>query len=132
MIVDEIKNDNITLRIVDWFCTNYTKKVPVRIDNNILDVHSLYKIKLKQKGKKNFDPFCRNGSTEAQEQFLEWFKECGAYEYLKENLSDVEEDMKNVLEKRLKDTQLKKEVKRKSLTGRRQVYIEKSGSKMNF
>ena len=70
---------NISLRIVDWFVTNYAKKyytvynidVPlihprVNADGTIeytesqrFKVYNDYKLKLKSYSKKRFDPFCR-------------------------------------------------------------------------
>ena len=59
----------ISLRIIDWFVTNYAKKnfiiynLPSRdhINNNLtrFKVYNDYKLKLKAYSKKNFDPFCR-------------------------------------------------------------------------
>ena len=56
----------ISLRIVDWFATNYAKKnytlYPITDSNgnNIrFKVYFDYKLKLKAYSKKRFDPFCR-------------------------------------------------------------------------
>jgi len=52
----------ISLRIVDWFVTNYAKKYYTLyiIDNtNRFKVYQEYKNKLKAYSKKRFDPFCR-------------------------------------------------------------------------
>jgi len=57
----------ISLRIVDWFATNYAKKYYVIYlikqsnDNNFerFKVYDDYKLKLKGYSKKRFDPFCR-------------------------------------------------------------------------
>ena len=46
----------ISLRVLDWFVTNYSKKFNVFIDKSVyLD----YKRQLKGFSKKQFDPFCR-------------------------------------------------------------------------
>jgi hypothetical protein len=70
---------NISLRIVDWFVTNYAKKYYTVYDINvplihprtnsdgIIEYHEVqrfkvyndYKLKLKSYSKKRFDPFCR-------------------------------------------------------------------------
>lgn len=47
----------ISLRLLDWFSTNYSKFNKVYIDT--LDVHSDYKNKLDGYRKRAFDPFCR-------------------------------------------------------------------------
>ena len=68
---------NISLRVIDWFVTNYSKKFNIsykiiqqvhtikskkHIIENIqilFKVYSSYKAQLKAYSKKNFDPFCR-------------------------------------------------------------------------
>ena len=65
---------NVSLRIIDWFVTNYSKKYDTIYDINILDdnitldhgkyskqfnVFRSYKAQLKSFSKRNFDPFCR-------------------------------------------------------------------------
>ena len=56
----------ISLRIVDWFATNYAKKyytlyiINSTNENKIrFKVYFDYKLKLKAYSKKRFDPFCR-------------------------------------------------------------------------
>ena len=55
----------ISLRIVDWFATNYSKKnyTVYQIEkDNIFErfkVYNDYKLNLKAYSKKRFDPFCR-------------------------------------------------------------------------
>lgn len=52
----------ISLRILDWFITNYSKthNVVYRLDNGEpFDVFRSYKSQLKVFSKKSFDPFCR-------------------------------------------------------------------------
>jgi hypothetical protein len=57
----------ISLRIVDWFATNYAKKnytlytIEQTADNvaRRFKVYDDYKLKLKAYSKKRFDPFCR-------------------------------------------------------------------------
>merc|ERR1711968_212709 len=72
----------ISLRVIDWFVTNYSKKFNTSyfintIDNTILDedtdyypinckeflVYQDYKLQLKGYSKKQFDPFCRRSRT---------------------------------------------------------------------
>ena len=56
---------HISLRIVDWFATNYAKKHFTVYDiekNNSIErfkVYIDYKLKLRAYSKKRFDPFCR-------------------------------------------------------------------------
>ena len=51
----------ISLRIVDWFATNYAKKhyTVYDINDNRFKVYVNYKLNLKAYSKKRFDPFCR-------------------------------------------------------------------------
>jgi len=56
---------NISLRIVDWFVTNYSKQNFITYDvvengnTRRFKVFNDYKLKLKAYSKKRFDPFCR-------------------------------------------------------------------------
>ena len=59
-------NSRISLRIVDWFATNYSKEkytIYTLQDSDGKDyrfkVYNDYKLKLKAYQKKRFDPFCR-------------------------------------------------------------------------
>ena len=55
----------ISLRIVDWFATNYAKKYFTLFDieqngqTKRFKVYTDYKLKLKAYSKRRFDPFCR-------------------------------------------------------------------------
>lgn len=63
------KNTSISLRILDWLVTNYSKKHNIIIEqlenNQIVNfhIHTQYKNQLKAYSKTNFDPFCRNNSN---------------------------------------------------------------------
>ena len=104
-------NSNISLRIIDWFVTNYAKKnntsyiVPEKQNKQFI-VHLNYKSQLKAYSKKQFDPFCRrerisffyNSSQElvttvGQLNFFRWAIENKVLDYIKNNLSSIEEDM---------------------------------------
>ena len=53
---------NISLRLIDWFVTNYAKKFNTRImtkSKKHVIVYLSYKSHLKAYSKKMFDPFCR-------------------------------------------------------------------------
>lgn len=109
-IVDQ--NSVISLRILDWFITNYSKKYRTTIQNRdtLIDVYQNYKLQLKSFSKKAFDPFCRKNKiifyyTEddfietscGQLCFFRWCFENGILDYVKDNLSIIEQDMKNSL-----------------------------------
>ena len=51
---------NISLRVLDWFVTNYSKKndIVYELDNKLyFNVYLSYKAQLKAYSKKQFDPF---------------------------------------------------------------------------
>ena len=53
---------NISLRILDWFVTNYAKQKYIVYElktGGRFKVYNDYKLKLKAYSKKRFDPFCR-------------------------------------------------------------------------
>jgi hypothetical protein len=103
----------ISLRIVDWFATNYAKKYYTCY--NILDgnnnikrfkVYDKYKLELKSHSKKNFDPFCRwdrisipykDGqfieTTIGQLNFFKWAIENKVIDYIEANYETIEKDM---------------------------------------
>ena len=99
----------ISLRIVDWFATNYAKKYytlyPIDNDRRF-KVYFDYKLKLKAYSKKRFDPFCRwdrisipykNGTsietTIGQLNFFKWAIENNVIDYIEENYDTIEKDM---------------------------------------
>jgi hypothetical protein len=106
----------ISLRIVDWFATNYAKKyytlytIEQTIDNiaRRFKVYDDYKLKLKAYSKRRFDPFCRwerisipytNGTfietTIGQLNFFKWALENKVVDYIEQNYDTIEKDMNN-------------------------------------
>ena len=106
----------ISLRIVDWFATNYAKKYYTLyvIDQTIenvarrFKVYDDYKLKLKAYSKKRFDPFCRwdrisipykDGNcietTIGQLNFFKWALENKVVDYIEQNYDTIEKDMNN-------------------------------------
>jgi hypothetical protein len=100
----------ISLRIVDWFVTNYSKKNYCIIENaetnERFKVYNDYKLKLKAYSKKKFDPFCRWDrinvpykdtmcvqTTLGQLNFFKWTIENKILEYIENNYSTIENDM---------------------------------------
>ena len=104
----------ISLRIVDWFATNYAKKyytlytIEQSVENiaRRFKVYDDYKLKLKAYSKKRFDPFCRwerisipytNGkfieTTIGQLNFFKWALENKVVEYIDINYDTIEKDM---------------------------------------
>ena len=112
-ITEETK---ISLRLIDWFTTNYAKKNYTTYDvaNNDgsetkrFKVHVNYKLQLKSYSKRRFDPCCRrerifipyknNTSIETtigQLNFFKWVIENNIIEYIEENYLDIKNDMDN-------------------------------------
>jgi len=103
----------MSLRIVDWFATNYAKKnftlynLEDKFGNTKrFKVYVDYKLKLKAYSKKRFDPFCRwdrisipykNNScietTIGQLNFFKWTLENGVIRYIEDNYETIEKDM---------------------------------------
>jgi hypothetical protein len=104
----------ISLRIVDWFATNYAKKfytlytIEQSAENvaRRFKVYDDYKLKLKAYSKRRFDPFCRwdrisipykNGTsietTIGQLNFFKWAIENKVVDYINENYETIEKDM---------------------------------------
>jgi hypothetical protein len=105
----------ISLRIVDWFATNYAKKnytlydiTNKNGDNVRFKVYFDYKLKLKAYSKKRFDPFCRwdrisipykDGTcietTIGQLNFFKWALENKVVDYIEQHYDVIEKDMNN-------------------------------------
>jgi hypothetical protein len=101
---------NISLRIVDWFSTNYSKNfytVYINSNNNQrFKVYQDYKLNLKAYSKKRFDPFCRWDrinipieedkciqTTIGQLNFFKWALENDVIKYIEDNYKDIDTDM---------------------------------------
>jgi hypothetical protein len=106
----------ISLRIVDWFATNYAKKyytlyeINQTADNMLrrFKVYDDYKLKLKAYSKRRFDPFCRWDrisipykddkcieTTIGQLNFFKWALENQVVDYIESNYDTIEKDMNN-------------------------------------
>ena len=102
----------ISLRIVDWFATNYAKKnftvyiIEKSNENLRFKVYNDYKLKLKAYSKRRFDPFCRwerinipykNNTfiqtTIGQLNFFKWALENKVISYIEEHYAIIEQDM---------------------------------------
>ena len=95
----------ISLRLIDWLVTNYSKKHNIsyltKKDSRHVIVYLAYKSHLKAYSKKMFDPFCRwkktsfNGidTTVGQLNFFEWAIQDEVLDYLDANYDQVHSDM---------------------------------------
>tara|TARA_B100001094_G_C18089249_1_gene749502 strand:- start:246 stop:758 length:513 start_codon:yes stop_codon:yes gene_type:complete len=113
------KDSNISLRAIDFLCTNYAKNKTViyyleKLNNKIpFNLYIEYRSQLKAYSKMQFDPFRRherisletqNGpieTTVAQLNFFKWAIEKKVLEWLKNNLAIVEKEMNLQLSKKV-------------------------------
>tara|TARA_Y100000361_G_scaffold152803_1_gene173116 strand:+ start:2260 stop:2667 length:408 start_codon:yes stop_codon:yes gene_type:complete len=94
------KSGGISLRNLEWFITNYSKKNNLTYktgDGKIFSVHCAYKSSLDGYSKKLFDPFCRTEkisyivpgtndeihTTVAQLNFIRWCIKNNIIDYIK-------------------------------------------------
>ena len=113
------EKSRISLRVIDWFITNYSKEHRIAYlcekNNNPncngdeakpFMVHDSYKSQLKAYSKKQFDPFCRHMrinfyygkdekivTTIGQMNFFRWFIENNILKYVKTHIDDIEKEM---------------------------------------
>ena len=125
----------ISLRIVDWFVTNYAKQkfTVYNLREGVrFKVYTDYKLKLKAYSKRRFDPFCRWDritipykedkliqTTIGQLNFFKWALENEIISYIKDNYNEIERDMNNrnsTSKKRITLTNSKTRKKREELS----------------
>lgn len=105
--------DILSLRLIDWFVTNYSKKFYTILQfkdkngiNRRFKVYQDYKLRLKAYSKKRFDPFCRwerinlpykDGTfiqtTLGQLNFFRWALENKVIDYIENNSKTINNDM---------------------------------------
>ncbi len=147
----------ISLRIVDWFATNYAKKNYTVYDIEEADglrrfkVYNDYKLKLKAYSKKRFDPFCRwdrinipykDGSaiqtTLGQLNFFKWAIENKILNYIENNYDHIESDMNSrnstskKKEKNVSDKKTRKKREELSLLASKSIKREEVEITINF
>ena len=101
-------NSKISIRLIDYFVTKYSKKnkINYKIDeDNLFSIYQSYKQQLKAFQKKNFDPFARGIripyfvenvwiiTTIGQLNFFKWFISKNILEYVNKNKEIIECDM---------------------------------------
>ncbi len=115
------QKSNISLRILDWLVTNYSKKYNTSYEiykngnKNLFFIYLSYKNQLKAYSKQYFDPFCRRDriqldlslisdersgvitTTIGQLNFFRWFIENKLVNYVLINVDKIDEDMNNTL-----------------------------------
>jgi hypothetical protein len=107
-------DNNISLRLIDWFVTNFSKKnntiITKEKNNNIIhfNVYLSYRSQLKAYSKQLFDPFRRRDritfffdtdksieTTIGQLNMFRWILQNDILEYINNNLDEIEKDMVN-------------------------------------
>lgn len=113
------QEDDISIRLLDWFVANYSKKHGTyyvqKMDGqkDIFYVHSMYKNQLKGYNKIYFDPFCRIGGRKiiykyyyngtdnhkiitsiGQLNFFQWAIRNKVIDYVSRHIDEIEKDMK--------------------------------------
>jgi hypothetical protein len=103
-------NNQLSLRLIDWFVTNYCKKYNVEITrggrNARYNIYVDYRAQLKAFSKHNFDPFRRRDrikyyysqdasvlTTVGQLNFFKWAIENQIIDYIGDHINDIEQDM---------------------------------------
>jgi hypothetical protein len=100
----------VSLRVIDWFVTNYSKDVSYSRNpqSQPFMIYDNYKSQLKAYSKKQFDPFCRRtrivfyftatqkiDTTVGQLNFFRWAIENGVIDYIENNFASIENAMKS-------------------------------------
>ena len=132
----------ISLRIIDWFATNYAKKYYTvyqleGLAQTRFKVYNDYKLKLKAYSKRRFDPFCRWDrivipykndmhiqTTIGQLNFFKWALENKILDYIREHLDEIEKDMN-----RRNSTSKNRVVKKKIKTRKKRQELSCSATK---
>jgi len=145
-------HNKVSLRIIDWFVTNYSKKYNIYYclykenngnitflenDNDLyinFNIFHSYKSQLKSYHKSKFDPFCRNkrinfeyseGSIETtvgQLNFFKWAIDNLVIDYIQEHYQEIEHDMNEF------SSNIKKQ-KKKSNERKKRQELSKSASR---
>ena len=109
----------ISLRLIDWFVTNYSKKsstiITYEVEKNVIhfNVYLSYRSQLKAYSKQQFDPFRRRDrinfyynkdnfieTTIGQLNFFRWVIQNNILEYIENNFDLIETDMVSVQKKK--------------------------------
>ena len=135
----------LSLRLIDWFATNYSKKYYTVYnikkkngEERRFKVYIDYKLKLKAYSKRRFDPFCRwerinipyNENTEIQTtigqlNFFRWTLENKILDYIEKNFETINNDQ----QKRNSTSKKKKKEKDNVKTRKKREELSVSASK---
>lgn len=148
-----VQGTDISLRIIDWYVTNYTRynRTNIRVNGKDIDIWSEYKSQLKSYKKEAFDAFCRldpnkkTGVTKklinfrygkgeddeipttiGQLNFFKWVISSGILDYIKENKENIEKLMCD------EENKKKLKVKSKGKKGKKEeISVEMNKEKIN-
>ena len=133
----------ISLRLIDYFVTNYAKKMNTSFTSNgrhfLIYFH--YKRELNAYSKRLFDPFCRRErimfqargvepfvTTVGQLNFFRWFIEKEILEFVLENKETIETDMNKTLKEHYSRSTTSKPPTSSLLATRRLRVVARSGA----
>ena len=137
VLLKYLKYEKISLRIIDWFVTNYSKKHDTiyYIDDKQFNVFHSYKSQLKSYSKKYFDPFCRRNrinykyndvdsisTTIGQLNFFRWAIDTNLVEYIIDKYDTIEKDMNEsiqIIRKKCVNNNIRKKRQELSLSASR-------------
>jgi hypothetical protein len=149
-------NSKISIRILDWFVTNYSKMFQIEYylqDDKLFNVYLDYKSQLKGYKKKLFDPFCRKKripfyydlinnkyivSTIGQLNFFKWAISKKILNYVEEHLDDIYIHLNKkkselvTIDSITNDSSLIYEKKIKREKNIKYIFIDKKYTTMNF
>ena len=134
----------VSLRLIDWFATNYSKMYFTvymlkhsQGEEYRFKVYIDYKLKLKAYSKKRFDPFCRWDrinipytnetyvqTTIGQLNFFRWVLENKILDYIEKHYDDINKDMN----KRNSTTKNRKEKGKQTRKTREELSVSASKS----
>ena len=137
----------ISLRLIDWFVTNYSKfhNISYIHKGQEFFVYIDYKNQLKAYSKKLFDPFCRRErilfqlkdispfiTTVGKLNFFRWAIEKGIIDYIKLNLKNIEKEMNSAAREiqKIRKEEKKPNENKKRVTRRKALPSENVSSKM--
>lgn len=119
-VINIVKHNTVhSLRVLEWFCNNYSKKNNIIIKvspTREINVYLEYKANIDSYTKEKFDPFNRDNkgygkidipipdapslkkfeTTVAQLNFFRWIIKNKVLDYIEKNMQKIKDDMNNV------------------------------------
>jgi hypothetical protein len=128
IINSKLCTTKISIRLIDYFITKYSKKnkTNYKLNDDIFIVYQSYKQQLKKYKKKYFDPFARGIripyfvstywiiTTIGQLNFFKWFISKNIISFISKNKELIEYDMNNNKKKKIEKKQKNIKINKKS------------------